>query len=184
MLPGLLGRCLFLTLEMASRNEGTAMKKLLLPAALLVPSVAMAGMVLVDDGSTATQATGRPTSQIVAIPPTAAGLAPTISPADPKAAQQPVPDAGIVPLWTAPAGSTLRDSIQKWANQAQWTLVWDAPDGVDKSVNYPIVAPLHFQGSIDKAAGDCIRLYERAKKPLAIEINQSQRLLYVHLKYS
>nr|WP_158447321.1 toxin co-regulated pilus biosynthesis Q family protein [Paraburkholderia sp. BL8N3] len=159
------------------------MKKLLLPA-LLVPSVAMAGMVLVDDGSTATQTTGAPASPVVAIRPAAAIGPAIITPTAGPIAAKPVPDAGIVPMWTASAGSTLRDSIQKWANQAQWTLVWDAPDGVDKSVNYPIVAPLHFEGSIDQAVGDCIKLYEHAKKPLAIEINQSQRLLYVHLKYS
>ncbi|KMY85742.1 hypothetical protein BUMB_03037 [Candidatus Paraburkholderia calva] len=99
-------------------------------------------------------------------------------------AAKPVPDPGIVPMWTAPAGSTLRDSIQEWATQAQWTLVWDAPDGVDKSVNYPIIAALQFQGPIDQAVDDCIRLYENSKKPLAIEINSSQRLLYVYLKYS
>ncbi|NLP65480.1 toxin co-regulated pilus biosynthesis Q family protein [Paraburkholderia sacchari] len=159
------------------------MKRLLLPA-LLVPSVAMAGMVLVDDGSTATQTTGMPASPIVAVPPAVVSAPAIAAPVASTGAVQPVPDAGIVPVWTAPAGSTLRDSIQKWANQASWTLVWDAPDGVDKSVNYPIVAPLHFQGPIDQAVGDCIRLYEHAKKPLALEINQSQRLLYVHLKYS
>lgn len=159
------------------------MKRLLLPA-LLVPSVAMAGMVLVDDGSTATQPTRAPASPIVAIQSTAVIGPATIMPTDGPIAAKALPNAGIVPMWTASAGSTLRDSIQKWANQAQWTLVWDAPDGVDKSVNYPIVAPLHFEGSIDQAVGDCIRLYEHAKKPLAIEINPSQRLLYVHLKYS
>ncbi len=158
------------------------MKKLLLPA-LLVPSVAMAGMVLVDDGSTASQAAGAAQQQVVSVAqgvPSEAIAAPVAAPVS----ALPVPDAGIVPLWTATTGSTLRESIQKWADQAKWTLVWDAPDGVDKSVNYPIVAPLHFQGQIDEAVGDCIRLYEHAKKPLGVEINRSQRLLYVHLKYS
>lgn len=154
------------------------MKKLLLPA-LLVPSVAMAGMVLVDDGSTASQAAGAAQRPVVSVAP---GM-PSGAIAAPVAAR-PVHDAGIVPVWTATAGSTLRESVQKWADQAKWTLVWDAPDGVDKSVNYPIVAPLHFQGQIDEAVGDCIRLYEHAKKPLGVEINRSQRLLYVHLKYS
>jgi type IV pili sensor histidine kinase/response regulator len=154
------------------------MKKLLLPA-LLVPSVAMAGMVLVDDGSTASQAAGVGQRAIVS----AASGVPSAATTAPVGAVS-APDAGIVPLWTAAAGSTLRESVQKWADQAKWTLVWDAPDGVDKSVNYPIVAPLHFQGQIDEAVGDCIRLYEHAKKPLGVEINRSQRLLYVHLKYS
>jgi hypothetical protein len=157
------------------------MKKLLLPA-LLVPSVAMAGMVLVDDGSTASQTAGVAQQPVVSVAP---GVPSRRFPhvAAPAGALS-APDAGIVPLWTATAGSTLRESIQKWADQAKWTLVWDAPDGVDKSVNYPIVAPLHFQGQIDEAVGDCIRLYEHAKKPLGVEINRSQRLLYVHLKYS
>lgn len=154
------------------------MKKLLLPA-LLVPSVAMAGMVLVDDGSTGPQTPGMTQPPVASMAPNVASggvSAPAVA--------VPVPDAGIVPVWSASKGSTLRDSIQKWADQAKWTLVWDAPDGPDKTVNYPIVAPLHFQGSIDQAVGDCIRLYEHAKKPLGVEINQGQRLLYVHLKYS
>ncbi|MBN3815214.1 hypothetical protein G3N57_00700 [Paraburkholderia sp. Se-20369] len=155
------------------------MKRLLLPA-LLVPSVAMAGMVLVDDGSTATQMTGVTQLPVASVAPdVTSGMT-----ASAPAVAVPVQDAGIVPVWSAAKGSTLRDSIQKWANEAKWTLVWDAPDGPDKTVNYPIVAPLQFQGSIDQAVGDCIRLYEHAKKPLGVEINQGQRLLYVHLKYS
>lgn len=155
------------------------MKRLLLPA-LFVPSVAIAGMVLVDDGSTATQSAGVAQLPVASVAPVLpAGMtvgAPAIA--------VPVPDAGIVPVWSAVKGSTLRDSIQKWADEAKWTLVWDAPDGADKTVNYLIVAPLRFQGSIDQAVGDCLRLYEHAKRPLGVEINREQRLLYVHLKYS
>jgi Toxin co-regulated pilus biosynthesis protein Q len=156
------------------------MKRLLLPA-LLVPSVAMAGMVLVDDGSTATQTTGVAQRPVASVAP---GVASAVVSAPAPAATVPVPDPGIVPVWNAAKGSTLRESIQRWADQAKWTLVWEAPDGIDKTVNYPIVAPLHFQGSIDEAVGNCIRLYEHAKKPLGVEINREQRLLYVHLKYS
>ncbi|MGP8437817.1 TcpQ domain-containing protein [Paraburkholderia fungorum] len=159
------------------------MKKLLFPV-LLIPSVAMAGMVLVDDGSTATQTTGVAASPIVAGPPAVTGSPANGTPVTSPVTANAVLDAGIVPLWTAPAGSTLKDSIQKWATQSNWTLVWDAPDGVDKFVNYRVVAALHFQGSIDQAVAECIKLYEHAKKPLALDVNPSQRLLYVHLKYS
>jgi hypothetical protein len=157
------------------------MKRLLLPA-LLAPSVAMAGMVIVDDGAPAATQTvsvphGVPTnptgSSAIATPPVALAALPV-----------PPVNAGIVAVWNATVGSTLRGSIQKWADEAKWTLVWDAPDGVDKVVDYRIVAPLSFQGPVDDAVGDCIKLYEHAKKPLAVEINRQQRLLYVHLKYS
>jgi len=155
------------------------MKKLLLPA-LLIPSVAMAGMVIVDDGSTAQQPVSSAQHSPIDIAPGIVLASPSVAVGVPS---NPV-GSNIEPLWIASAGSTLRESIQKWANEAKWTLVWDAPDGVDKSVNYPIVAPLRFQGQIDVAVGNCIRLYEHAKKPLGVEINRSQRLLYVHLKYN
>ncbi|MCW3686419.1 toxin co-regulated pilus biosynthesis Q family protein, partial [Burkholderia cenocepacia] len=81
-----------------------------------------------------------------------------------------------------PAGSTLRESIQKWADEAQWHLVWNAPDGPDKQVNYPIVIALQFQGPVEKAVADCISLYEKARKPLAVLIQPEQRAFIVQLK--
>jgi type IV pili sensor histidine kinase/response regulator len=166
------------------------MKKLLLPA-LLIPSVAMAGMVIVDDGAPVAQQTAstaltepRLNDQVSLKGLAAAGQAAGDANSGAVVALPvPAPAAGIVPVWSASAGSTLRESIQKWADQAKWTLVWDAPDGADKTVNYRIVAQLSFQGPIDEAVGECIRLYERAKKPLGVEINRQQKLLYVHLKY-
>src|SRR5260363_20993 len=68
-----------------------------------------------------------------------------------SAAPQAAPALPEKPLWAADKGSTLRASLQKWADQARWTLVWDVPEGPNQQLNYPILAPLTFTGSVDQA---------------------------------
>src|SRR5260364_359909 len=99
-----------------------------------------------------------------------------------SAAPQAAPALPEKPLWAADKGSTLRASLQKWADQARWTLVWDVPEGPNQQLNYPILAPLTFTGSEDQAVAACISLYEQAEKPLAVQIQRAQKLFYVHLK--
>ncbi|CCD28787.1 Putative type IV pilus protein PilL (fragment) [Candidatus Glomeribacter gigasporarum BEG34] len=101
-----------------------------------------------------------------------------------SAAPQAAPALPEKPLWAADKGSTLRASLQKWADQARWTLVWDVPEGPNQQLNYPILAPLTFTGSVDQAVAACISLYEQAEKPLAVQIQRAQKLFYVHLKAS
>ncbi len=101
---------------------------------------------------------------------------------DTASASLDTPGSAEETLWVANKGSTLRASMQKWADQARWTLVWDVPDGPNQQLNYPILAPLTFTGSIEQAVAACIALYERAEKPLAVQIQRAQKLFYVHLK--
>lgn len=157
------------------------MKRLVIPV-LLVPSVAMAGVVMVDDptSSAAAPATSASTATVLASVNPAQGQVVVGGPIGP--ATQVVPAPEPPKAWTAPAGSTLRESIQKWADEAQWHLVWNAPDGPDKQVNYPIVIALQFQGPVEKAVADCISLYEKARKPLAVLIQPEQRAFIVQLK--
>lgn len=161
------------------------MKCLLLPV-LLMPSLAMASMVIVDDGAAPVQvqtsALARPSPAV----PASESAVSQIQPAKSQSMQNPEPTPAIVRVWSASVGSTLRSSMQQWVDSVtpKWVLIWDAPDGPDKFVNYRIDAPLTFQGSIDTAAADCVRLYEKAKRPLQVDVNVQQRLLYVHLKYN
>ncbi len=144
------------------------MKRLLLPV-LCAPAMAMAGIVIVDEAP-------RPVPAVASIVPLAVAV-------------QAVKPPAILPLWRAEVGSTLRESVQKWVDAAnagksdKWTLVWNTTEGGDRVVNYRIDAPLSFQGSLDEAVANCIRLYEDAKTPLKVDINLGQKLLYVHIKY-
>lgn len=82
---------------------------------------------------------------------------------------KPVP----VPLiWTAQVGSTLRTTFEQWAKRAGWTVVWPMED-----LDYKIVAPLSFDGSIADAVGKLTRLYESAERPIAVDIRPPQKLL-------
>ncbi|MBY4672242.1 toxin co-regulated pilus biosynthesis Q family protein [Burkholderia multivorans] len=157
------------------------MKRLVIPV-LLVPSVAMAGVVMVDD-PTSSEAAPAPSASIATVLVSenpAQGQVVVGGPSEPTTQVVSAPEPSKT--WTAPAGSTLRESIQKWADEAQWHLVWNAPDGPDKQVNYPIVIALQFQGALEKAVADCISLYEKAPKPLAVLIQPEQRALIVQLK--
>lgn len=95
-----------------------------------------------------------------------------------------VPDTPVKPvvvpveIWRGEQGSTVRASLQQWAERAKWVLIWDAKKGAD-TVDYKIEAPVTFEGSFDKAAADWIRRYEKARIPLYVDIQTSQRVIYV-----
>lgn len=83
------------------------------------------------------------------------------------------PDVERKTVWTARAGSTLRESIQAWSTQAGWQLVWGA------DFDYPIVASLSFEGTFTDALIGMFRSYEQAEKPLLVDVHQPQRVIYV-----
>ncbi|MFC3111436.1 TcpQ domain-containing protein [Undibacterium arcticum] len=82
----------------------------------------------------------------------------------------------IVPkeVWTAERGSTFRDTLDNWAKKAKWTVVFDMG-----KADYQLEGPLRFEGSIDEAAAQFVKLYERAEKPLYADISLRQSLIYV-----
>ena len=75
--------------------------------------------------------------------------------------------------WTADAGSTLHAEVNKWAERANWTVIYDS------SVDYPLLAELRFEGRFDQAVGQFIRLYERSSRPLLVDISMSQRVVFI-----
>lgn len=90
--------------------------------------------------------------------------------ATPSAPPPPPPQA-----WTAEPGSTLRDSIEAWAKRAHWRVLWRA-EGLD----YPIEAPLRFEGSFLDAIGQIFPLYDRAPRAFYVNVSPpSQRLIEV-----
>lgn len=130
------------------------MKKCLLPLPLLLlPLLSHAGLTVVDETPLA-QADALPESPVVQI--------------------RPAPET-----WTGKDGSTLRESIEAWGQKAGWRVIWDK--GAE-DIDYPLLAPVRFQGTFDEAASAFIKLYEKAKKPLLVDIQATQKLIYVTRK--
>lgn len=83
-----------------------------------------------------------------------------------------VPVAQKAPEWMAQKGSTLRKTVDEWAKRANWTSVWPMED-----LDYPIVAPLSFQGSIVDALTKLAHLYQYAERPVHADIRPGQSLV-------
>lgn len=127
------------------------MKKCLLPLPLLLlPLLSYAGLTVVDETPLA-PADALPASPVVQI--------------------RPAPET-----WEGKDGSTLRESIEVWARKAGWRVIWDKSA---EDVDYALLAPVRFQGPFDEAASAFIKLYEKAKKPLLIDIQATQKLIYI-----
>ncbi len=96
------------------------------------------------------------------------------TPAKPVPASVPAPRP-LPQIWTAESGSTLRDSVEAWAKRADWNVVWRAV-GLD----YPIEAPLRFEGTFQDAIGQVFPLYDKAPRPFYVNVSPpSQRLIEV-----
>ncbi|MDO7931486.1 toxin co-regulated pilus biosynthesis Q family protein [Xanthomonas euvesicatoria pv. eucalypti] len=75
-------------------------------------------------------------------------------------------------VWTAKAGSTVRETVEQWAKTQAWTVYWPMQD-----LDYRIVAPLTFDGSLVDAVSKLTLLYESAQRPLAVGIFVNQKLI-------
>lgn len=124
------------------------MKRMLLPM-LLLPAVASADLVMVDES--AVQTAGSSPIPIVQI--------------------RPVPKPKEV--WTGESGESLKTSVMKWAEKAKWNVIWDT------TIDYPLLAPVSFEGRFDEAVAQFVRLYEGAEQPLVADIQSQQSLIYI-----
>ncbi len=85
------------------------------------------------------------------------------------------PSRPLPQVWTADVGSTLRDSVEEWAKKARWRVIWAQED-----LNYPIEAPLHFEGSFQEAIKQLFPLYDNAPRSFVVDGSEgSQSVLYV-----
>ncbi len=88
---------------------------------------------------------------------------------------QPIPQ----PVWRGEVGSTLKDTLFRWsASQScleggSWRVIWET------AVNYPIDAPLRFQGNFHTALNGLFGLYQHAQKPLYAFTNSTQCVIRV-----
>ncbi|MEP9443184.1 toxin co-regulated pilus biosynthesis Q family protein [Xanthomonas euvesicatoria] len=83
--------------------------------------------------------------------------------------QTPVQDKQI---WSAKAGSTVRETVEQWAQSQSWTVYWPMQD-----LDYRIVAPLTFDGTFVDAVSKFTLLYESAERPLGVGIFVNQKLI-------
>jgi type IV pili sensor histidine kinase/response regulator len=130
------------------------MKILLLPL-LLLPLLAHAELTIIDEP----------------IPPSSA------SPAQVEA--RPLPTVQIRPMpeiWIGEESSTLRESLETWAKKAGWLVIWDKNIA---EIDYPLLASVQFQGTFDEAASAFISLYKKARIPLLLDIQLSQKLIHI-----
>jgi hypothetical protein len=107
------------------------------------------------------------------------GMACSVAAHGGAAAAAPCPAGTVKPAlvksepWVAAAGSSLRAELLRWAEKAGWKLIYDT------ETNYELFADVPMYGRFDEAAGNLVRLYETAKRPLIADISVSQRLIYI-----
>lgn len=80
----------------------------------------------------------------------------------------------LVQVWTASTGSTLRQTVEGWAATADWKLIWKVDD-----LDYPIDAPLRFEGNFQEAIKQIFPLYDGAPRSFVVDGSSSQRLIYI-----
>ena len=100
------------------------------------------------------------TPTVTALPMPAAAVAATPKP--------------LAQIWAASTGSTLRQTVEGWAATANWKLIWKVDD-----LDYPIDAPLRFEGSFQEAIKQIFPLYDGAPRSFVVDGSSSQRLIYI-----
>ncbi|SMF20397.1 MULTISPECIES: TcpQ domain-containing protein [unclassified Pseudomonas] len=80
----------------------------------------------------------------------------------------------LAQIWTASTGSSLRQTVEGWAEKAHWRLIWQTDD-----LDYPIDAPLRFEGSFEEAIREIFPLYDSAPRSFVVDGSSSQMLIYI-----
>ncbi|WP_405077857.1 TcpQ domain-containing protein [Pectobacterium versatile] len=110
---------------------------------------------------------------------TPAALASTTAPKSPFVPGKPVSTQLQGTLWRAEVGTTLRESVNKWASEAScvnggnWVVIWPV------NVDYRIDAPLSFHGNFESVITQAFDLYRDADTPLFAAANRIQCLISV-----
>ncbi|MCY9848940.1 TcpQ domain-containing protein [Pectobacterium sp. 13-115] len=110
---------------------------------------------------------------------TPAALASTTAPKSPFVPGKPVSTQSQGTLWRAEVGTTLRESVNKWASEAScvnggnWVVIWPV------NVDYRIDAPLSFHGNFESVITQAFDLYRDADTPLFAAANRIQCLISV-----
>lgn len=90
----------------------------------------------------------------------------------------PIPVAPAGPVWKAEPGSTLRTTLTQWASTAscsggKWLVIWPV------AVDYPVSAPLTFNGPFEQVMTGLFTLYQKAAVPLYAGVSRQQCVISV-----
>lgn len=77
------------------------------------------------------------------------------------------------PVWRGIKGESLSEALNRWATDEKWTVIWDT------KTDYQLFADVVFEGELDVAVMDFIRLYKDAPQPLRVEVQKPQHVIYV-----
>lgn len=112
--------------------------------------------------------TTAPAKSFPAVPaaPVVTVVAPEAKPIKPP----PVPK----PVWDARAGETLRSVITRWSQKAGYHADWQA-----QGLDYPIEAPLRFEGSFEESVINIFKLYDTAERPFCVDGRRGQLRLNI-----
>lgn len=77
-------------------------------------------------------------------------------------------------VWEARVGDSLRTVIKDWSQRAHYHLAWEAED-----LDYPIDAPLRFEGSYEQALAAIFDLYKQADRSFIVDGHREQKRLNV-----
>lgn len=95
---------------------------------------------------------------------------PVIAPVSKPIKPVPIPK----PVWEAKAGESLRGVIKTWSQRANYQVAWEAED-----LDYPIDAPLRFEGTYEEAVAGIFQLYEKAERSFVVDGRRAQHRLNV-----
>lgn len=104
--------------------------------------------------------------------PVPAVVAPTSKPIKPVP-----PPPPPKPVWEARQGESLQQVVERWS-QAVSPVPYKV-DWLAVGLDYPIDAPLRFQGTFEEAVLSLFQLYEKAERPFAVDGRRSQHRLIV-----
>lgn len=168
-------------------------KKTLTVTTSATPPADDAGRSVTPAPATAVTTTTTPASAVPATVPhnpfRGPDLTTTDKPATPAVTVSPPPVTGtpVTPApsgkeWRAPAGTTLRENLTKWAEEtpcdtpgiAHWMVIW--PDSVK---DYRLDAPLIFHGPFEAITGQVFDLYRTASTPLYAQGSRMQCVITV-----
>ena len=80
------------------------------------------------------------------------------NPVSPMQGGRPVIDMSLQKSWKAPAGQSLRQTLQEWSGQARVELAWQ--DAKDVSLN----SAFSYDGTFDQAVDALLSLYSGGKE--------------------
>jgi type IV pili sensor histidine kinase/response regulator len=113
-----------------------------------------------------------------AVAPTKTFAAPSATPVAARTSSVPPPVIKPAPvpkqIWEARVGESLRSVIKGWSQRVNYHVEWEPED-----LDYPIDAPLRFEGSYEQALAGIFDLYKQADRSFIVDGHREQKRVNV-----